>query len=94
LKFASPEYIAVIEWLPTASALVVSVPTPFTREPVPSGDVPSKNVIVPVGILMPELTVAVSVTAFRVITGFTLDCSETLGVALFTVRVTEPVAVL
>src|SRR5262249_4752501 len=74
-KLASPEYVAVIESLPTGNAEVVSEAVntvPFwTRGAVPSVVVPNLNVTVPVGAPAAALTVAVSVT----------DCPKTLGLA-------------
>src|SRR5881396_3211640 len=66
LKFPSPPYEAVIEWLPTDSELVVvNVAWPELSVPVPSVVLPSLNVTVPVGVPVPgaaALTVAVKVT--------------------------------
>jgi hypothetical protein len=65
LKFVSPAYEAVIEWDPTASALVVNVAVPPDNVPVPSVTVPSRNVTVPDGLPAPgatTATVAVKVT--------------------------------
>src|ERR1051325_4819883 len=39
--------MAVSGWLPMARVEVVNVAVPFTRPPVPSSDVPSKNCTVP-----------------------------------------------
>jgi len=64
-RVALPEYLAVIECVPTVSVDVVKVATapPFSV-PLPSGVVPSRKVTVPVGV--PEVLdviVAVNVTA-------------------------------
>ena len=58
----SPPYVAVIEWLPTASVLDVNVAAPDATDAVPSVVLPSLNVTVPVGLL--PLTVAVNVTGW------------------------------
>jgi len=54
----------VTEWVPTVSVDVVNVATaPLFKVPVPSEAVPSRNVIIPVGIPeVGEVTVAVNVT--------------------------------
>ena len=65
-KFVSPEYWAVIEWVPTLNVLVEYVATPeLFSVPVPRVLVPSRNMTVPVGaVVLPEgpATVAVNVT--------------------------------
>ena len=65
-KLVSPAYTTVILWLvPTAREVVLKVPTPPVRVPVPIWVAPSKNVTVPVGVPLPgeaALTVAVNVT--------------------------------
>jgi len=64
LSLLSPAYEAVIDCVPTAKAVVVNVATPPAfRVPCPSV-VPSRNVTVPVGTLLPDCgaTVAVNVT--------------------------------
>lgn len=48
-KLASPPYVALIEWPPTASADVVNVATPPEIVAVPSVVEPSEKVTVPVG---------------------------------------------
>ena len=64
LKFPSPPYDAVTEWVPAASADVVKLAVPEVTVPVPSVVVPSLNVTAPVGGVPPcALTVAVNVTA-------------------------------
>ena len=65
LKLVSPEYCSVIELAPSASPLVVTLPTPLVSVAVPSEVVPLKNWMVPVGVPAPGLTactVAVKVT--------------------------------
>lgn len=63
-KFVPPLYTALIECVPTVSNEVVSVATPPDSVPGPSGVVPSRKLTVPVGMLVGEDTVAVSMTAF------------------------------
>lgn len=57
VKFASPLYTAVIEWLPPISAVALNIAVPLLTVPVPSVAAPSLNVTVPVA---PAVTVAVS----------------------------------
>jgi hypothetical protein len=61
----SPPYEATIEWVPATREVVlkVAIPPPF-KDVVPRVVVPSRNVIVPVGTLLPAwgITVAVKVT--------------------------------
>ena len=81
--------------MPTANAAVEYVATPLELTvPVPSGVAPSRKETVPVGVLIDELTVAVSVIEFCTSTGFEFDANTTPGVAFVTVSVTEPVAFL
>jgi hypothetical protein len=84
-----------MECVPTASAAVEYVATPLELTvPVPSGVDPSTKLTVPVGVLMVELTVAVSVMEFCTSTGFEFDVNTMPGVTCVTVSVTEPVALL
>jgi hypothetical protein len=71
---ASPAYAAVMEWEPTARALVakVAVPAAFNM-PVPRALVASLKVTVPVGVPDVEVTVAVNVTVCPVGEGFSDD---------------------
>lgn len=64
IKLVSPEYCAVIEWVPTASAEVANVACPFApNAPVPIWVMPSRKATLPVGVPLAELdTVAVNVT--------------------------------
>lgn len=48
--------------MPVASALVVNLATPATRFAVPSVELPSRKVTVPVGVPLVAVTVAVKVT--------------------------------
>jgi len=50
LKFASPPYAAVIEWLPKVSIEVLKGAEPEVSAPGPSGVVPSLKVRLPVGV--------------------------------------------
>lgn len=85
VKFASPPYIAVIEWEPIAKVEVAKAANPPSSMPVPSVLVPSLNVTVPVGV--PEIaaiTVAVKMTDWPRLDGSTdettvvVDCCEEL----------------
>ena len=81
--------------MPTARAAVEYVATPLEfTVPVPIAVAPSRKLTVPVGVLMDELTVAVSVMEFCTSTGFEFEVNTTPGVAFVTVSVTEPVAFL
>src|SRR5262249_54220329 len=57
----APEYVAAIEWLPRARAVVVNDATPPVSVTVPRTVVPSLNVTDPV---VPPVTVAVNVTGW------------------------------
>lgn len=63
-KLASPEYAAVMLWLPTESVEVVNAVCPLTSVTVPSCVPRSANVIEPVGVPEPDAgaTDAVMVT--------------------------------
>ena len=56
VKLVSPEYVAVIELLPSASPVAEMLPTPPESVAVPSDVVPLKNWTVPVGVPAPGLT--------------------------------------
>jgi hypothetical protein len=80
---ASPEYFAVMEWAPEASADVVRVAFPALSVPLPREFVPSRNETVPEGVPgEPLLTVAVSVTDWPVVDGFADDVTTVLVVAV------------
>ena len=49
-KFVSPEYVAVIELLPTGKLEVVKLAAPPLNVSVPRGESPLANVTVPVGV--------------------------------------------
>jgi hypothetical protein len=71
----------VIEFVPTARAVVVNVATPLVfKVPAPSVVVPPRNVTVPVGTLLPECgaTVAVNVTLCPVV----ICAAEAVSVAV------------
>ena len=73
-KLASPPYTAVIEWLPGVSVVAVKVACKAPeRLAVPRVELPSLNVIVPVGVPLLALTLAVKVTASLKPDGFTFD---------------------
>jgi hypothetical protein len=66
-KLVSPEYWTVIEFAPSASVLVETLPVPLASVAEPSEVVPLKNWTVPVGVPAPgatAATVAVSVTGW------------------------------
>ena len=78
LKFVSPTYAAVIEWLPKLSVEVLKGAEPEINPPGPSGVVPSLKFTVPLGV--PALggtavTVAVKVTFWPVLAGLADDVS-------------------
>lgn len=77
VKFVSPEYFPVIEWIPADSDEVMNAACPFTfSAPVPICMLPSKNCTVPVGVPVVELeTVAVNVTDCPKVAGFAEDMS-------------------
>jgi hypothetical protein len=73
----SPPKIAVIEWLPAASALVLNVAWPLPlSEPVPSIVAPSIKVTVPVGVMIRPLTLAVNVTDWPNALGLSEDITD------------------
>jgi hypothetical protein len=74
-KLVSPEYFAVIEWVPTAKEAVLNIAWAFAPSgPVPICVLPSKNCTGPVGIPVVELdTVAVNVTDCPKAPGFADD---------------------
>ena len=62
-KLESPPYCAVMVCVPMVKEAVLNVATPFDSVPVPSVELPSRNVTVPVGGLpWPPCTLAVKVT--------------------------------
>jgi len=61
---AFPLNAAVSEWEPAARVVTLSEALPLTSVTVPSAVAPSRNVTLPVGIPAPEVTVALSVTAW------------------------------
>lgn len=63
-KFESPEYAALMECVPTASAAVVSCAEPPLSVAAPSDALESRKLIVPVGVAVPlaGATLAVNVT--------------------------------
>ena len=54
-KFASPEYLAVMECEPTASEEIASCALEFDKLEVPRAVAPSKKITVPVGPLPEEI---------------------------------------
>ena len=88
-KLASPEYLAVIEWVPTAKEDVLNVACAFVpSEPLPIWVVPSRKVTLPVGVpLMALETVAVKVTCCPALTVLEEEVSA-IEVAAWTVSVT------
>jgi hypothetical protein len=77
VKFASPPYAAVIEWVPTESDEVVNAACRLALSVlVPIGVLPSKNCTVPVGSPVVELAaVAVKVTGLPNADGFREDAT-------------------
>jgi hypothetical protein len=77
-KVASPEYFAVIKWVPAArdEELNIACALAFSV-PVPIWVVPSRNAAVPVGVPLPVfgLSVAVNVTGCPKVVGFAEDVS-------------------
>ena len=71
------------------SVEVVKVAVPLAIAPAPRVDEPSRKVTVPV---TPAGTVAVKVTDWLKVDGFSEDISETVVVALLTICVVVPVA--
>ena len=101
VKFVSPEYAAVTLWLPTSSALVANVATPFDNVPVPSWVagvvVLSRKVTVPVGVPSAGATaetVAVKVTDSPVSDGLADDVSATDALPWLTTWVSDVDVVL
>ena len=77
-------------WFPTASVEVVKVALPPARVPAPMLAPPSRNVTVPVGVPDPgkaALTVAVNVTAWPDVEGFSDEVTVVELESLFTVCV-------
>ena len=91
LLFESPLYVAVIGSEPTDSDEVVAVATPLTKVGEPRMIEPAAKVTVPV---VSAETVAVKVTAWPATEGLTEDDSVTVGDALLTICVVEPLAEL
>jgi hypothetical protein len=86
LLLASPLYVAVSEWLPTARLEVVKLAVPPPRAAMPRVAEPSWNVTVPV---TPEgVTVAVRVTAWPGVARFGEATRMVVDGALFTSSVT------
>jgi len=86
LKFVSPLYTAVIEWLPRASDDVVKLAFPLLSVPDPITVVPSLKVTVPVGVpVVEDETIAVNVTGWPKVDGFCDDVTVVVVLALFTV---------
>jgi hypothetical protein len=93
-KMLSPEYEAVMLWLPTTSAALLSVPMPLLRDALPNTIPPSLNVTVPVGTLGLDavgVTVAVKLTCCPNTDGFMEEARDVVVDApvLFTVVVAE-----
>jgi len=75
----------VIGWVPTIKVLVVRVVWPLFKVPVPRMVAPSRKVIEPVA---PAGAVAVKVTDWLMIDGFSDEVTTTVGAALPTVTTT------
>jgi hypothetical protein len=89
LLLASPLYVAVTGSLPKGSEDVVTVAPPPVSVDVPNVVAPLVNVTVPV---TPLGSVAVKVTDWPGVEGFTEEARVTTGVVLVTVWVVDPVA--
>jgi hypothetical protein len=92
-KLASPEYVAVIEWTPAASAAVERLAVPAAVRAVePMETPPSKNVTLPVRVPAPGATgrtVAVKVADCPKTDGFGADDTVVAVAALLTIRPVE-----
>lgn len=71
-------------WVPPVRVEVAKVATPLAMVPVPRVVEPSRNVTVPVA---PVVTVAVNVTDWLMLDGFTDEVSVTVEAVLLTVWV-------
>src|SRR5258706_3446110 len=91
LLLASPLYVAVMGSLPPGSEDVVTVAVPPVSVDVPKVVAPLVNVTVPV---TPAGSVAVNVTDWPGVEGFTEETRVTTGVGLATTSVSVPVAEL
>lgn len=86
--FASPEYVAVKEWIPVVKAALLHVavrmkkPGLVRATALQSTVAPTLNVTVPVG--WPPLTVAMKVAFWPTIDGLSKDTNATLLVVIFT----------
>src|SRR5262249_14063085 len=84
LKFASPEYVTVMVWLPSDRLEVERLAVPPVSVPVPSVVAPSVKVTVPPGV--PAAGATALIVAVNVV-----DCPNTVGfVELVTVAVLAP----
>jgi hypothetical protein len=68
-----------MECVPTVNVEVVNVADPPLSVPVPSVTVPFLNVTVPVGVPEVAVTVAVNVTAWPDVEGFSEDATVVVG---------------
>src|SRR6266480_686545 len=76
-------------WLPTASMAVDNVAWPLPLSaPEPMLVAPSRNATAPVGVPLPELTVAVKFALCPKVEGFGLEASVVVVEALFCATVT------
>jgi hypothetical protein len=87
LKFASPLYVAVIEWPPAARVVGLKTAVDPLSAADPMEAPPSKNTTEPVGELTEDVTVAVSVTAFWAKTVVGDPVRPNAGTALLTVKI-------
>jgi hypothetical protein len=83
---ASPEYVATIECGPNTRELVVKLAVPLAVRVTEPSEVPPsvKFTVPPAARLLPVVTVAVNVTAWPSVTGFTLLTSAVVVVACTT----------
>ena len=94
VKLLSPPYTAVIGWFAALRALVLYVACPFMSVPVPIVAPLSLNVTMPVGVPVPgalTLTVAVNITLWPTVDGFTEEMIPVVVDAWFTTCDNDPV---
>lgn len=79
--FEFPEYVAVIESAPDGKVVVANVAFPPDNVAVPRTAVPSVKVTVPIGVVVADVTVAVSFTDWSTVEGFREDAKTVVVVA-------------
>jgi hypothetical protein len=88
--FAVPAYVTVIRSVPTGREVVVKLAFPPDNVPVPNTVVPSVKVTVPVGMVVGEVTVAVSFTDCPDVEGFREDVRVVVVTAWLTTWLSPP----